>query len=103
MNLFNQISTWPTLHARHEAAPWHREREQYLTSMLKRGVSRTTVRTTATLPWYDCWLLALMGRLLASSWNLQFWRFVIKLIDLIQEVLNYFDGEPDVLSAESPW
>jgi len=48
MDLFDEISTWPTLHARHEAAPLRREREQYLASMLKRGVNRTTVRTTAT-------------------------------------------------------
>jgi len=45
--LLNEISTWPTLHARHEAAPLLREREQYLAYMLKRGVSRIVVRSTA--------------------------------------------------------
>jgi integrase/recombinase XerD len=47
MNLFDEISSWPSLHARHEAAPLLREREQYLAMMLKRGVSRTVVRSTA--------------------------------------------------------
>jgi len=37
MNLFDEISSWPSLHARHKAAPLLREREQYLASILKRG------------------------------------------------------------------
>jgi integrase/recombinase XerD len=48
MNLFEEISSWPSLHARHKAAPLLPEREQYLASMLKRGISRIVVRTTAT-------------------------------------------------------
>jgi hypothetical protein len=47
MNLFDEISSWASLHARHEAAPLLREREQYLASRLKRGVNRTVVRSTA--------------------------------------------------------
>ncbi len=47
MNLFDEISLWPSVHARHEAAPLLREREQYLATMLKRGVSRIVVRSTA--------------------------------------------------------
>src|ERR1700686_1572873 len=47
MNLFDEISSWPSLHARHQAAPLLPEREQYLASMLKRGVRRTVVRSTA--------------------------------------------------------
>jgi site-specific recombinase XerD len=47
MNLFDEISSWPSLHARHGAAPLLREREQYLATMLKRGVSRIVVRSTA--------------------------------------------------------
>ena len=47
MNLFDEISSWPTLHARHKAAPLLPEREQYLAYMLKRGVSRVVVRSTA--------------------------------------------------------
>ncbi len=47
MNLFDEISSWPSLHVRHEAAPLLREREQYLSTMLKRGVSRIVVRSTA--------------------------------------------------------
>lgn len=47
MNLFDEISSWPSLHARHGAAPLLREREQYLATMLRRGVSRIVVRSTA--------------------------------------------------------
>src|SRR5215469_4138698 len=47
MTLLKEISTWPTLHARHESAPLRQEREQYLAYMLKRGVSRIVVRSTA--------------------------------------------------------
>jgi hypothetical protein len=32
MNLFDEISSWPSVHARHAAAPLLREREQYLAS-----------------------------------------------------------------------
>jgi len=48
MNLFDEISSWPSLHARHETAPLLPEREQYLATMLKRGVSRIVVRSTAS-------------------------------------------------------
>ena len=47
MNLFDEISSWPSLHARHKTAPLLPEREQYLASMLKRGVRRKVVRSTA--------------------------------------------------------
>jgi hypothetical protein len=47
MNLFDEVSLWPSVRGRHRAAPLLREREQYLATMLKRGVSRKTVRHTA--------------------------------------------------------
>ena len=47
MNLFDEISSWPSLHARHKTAPLLPERKQYLASMLKRGVRRKVVRSTA--------------------------------------------------------
>jgi site-specific recombinase XerD len=47
MNLFDELSSWPSVQARHAAAPLLREREQYLATMLKRGVSRSSVRSAA--------------------------------------------------------
>jgi integrase/recombinase XerD len=47
MNLFDEISSWPSVHARHAAAPLLREREQYLATMLKRGNTRIYVRHVA--------------------------------------------------------
>jgi len=47
MSLLDEISLWRSVRARHEGAPLLREREQYLAAMLKRGVSRKTVRHTA--------------------------------------------------------
>src|SRR5215469_5144359 len=48
MNPFDEISSRPALHARYEAAPLRREREQYLVSMLKRGVKPINVQVAAT-------------------------------------------------------
>ena len=47
MSLADQISPFPVVRERHQSAPLLIEREQYLAAMLKRGVSRTTVRTIA--------------------------------------------------------
>ena len=47
MDLANQISPFPVVRERHRSAPLLIEREQYLAAMLRRGVSRTTVRTIA--------------------------------------------------------
>jgi integrase/recombinase XerD len=47
MSLFDQISPRPSVHVRHEAAPLLHEREQYLACLMRRGVSRITVRCTA--------------------------------------------------------
>ena len=47
MNLCNQLSPFTSVRQRHQSAPLLLEREQYLSSMLKRGVSRVTVRTIA--------------------------------------------------------
>ena len=47
MNLCNQISPVAIVRERHQSAPLLLEREQYLASMLKKGVSQTTVRTIA--------------------------------------------------------
>jgi integrase/recombinase XerD len=47
MNLSHQISPFAIVRGRHQSAPLLLEREQYLAAMLKRGVSRTTVRTIA--------------------------------------------------------
>ena len=45
--MIETISTWPTVRLRHEAAPLLKEREQYLTHLLRQGFSRKVIRSTA--------------------------------------------------------
>ena len=45
--MIESVSTWPSVQLRHRSAPLLREREQYLTHLLNRGLDTRQVRTVA--------------------------------------------------------